>query len=192
MNSIFRAVFAAALFCILSACSTPHLPSTPQERPSRESDLETLVILGTNDIHGALAPLKFKSKEKQGITSVEYTAGGAAMLASAVRVLREEYGSRFLWLDAGDEFQGSILSNIEHGAPMVSWFNENGLTAAAVGNHEFDFGINSLKSRMAEAKYPYLAANLWDKASGQRTDLPNTLPHTLVRAGLPKRPVRAT
>src|SRR5262249_22864176 len=35
-----------------------------------------------------------------------------------------------------------------------------GLTAANIANHEFDFGIEILKARESEAKFPFLAANI--------------------------------
>lgn len=145
--------------------------------------LETIAILGTNDLHGTLAPLSLKTREKPGIESVPYQAGGAAMLASTLKKLRSEFGSRLIWLDAGDEFQGSVESNSKFGAPMVSLFNSLQLTAAAVGNHEFDFGVPNLKQRMSEAQYPYLAANIQDAKTGDLAEFPNTLPHLIVTAG---------
>ena len=77
-------------------------------------------------------------------------------------------GGEALLIDAGDEFQGTLLSNQFHGRPVVDAFNEMGVAAAALGNHEFDFGIPVLLDRMKEARYPMLAANIFDKATRQR------------------------
>lgn len=137
---------------------------------------ETLVILGTNDIHGALAPLEYKSREDDPSNAVEYTRGGAAVFAAHVKALRQEFGDRLLWLDAGDQFQGSLESNLDQGASVTRFFSELGLAAASVGNHEFDFGRDALQARIAEAKYPYLAANIVPP-------LPGTRPHILINAG---------
>ncbi len=152
------------------------------DRPTREifgKDVETIAIFGTNDIHGNLAPLELKSREADGVTPQNYQAGGVATLASYVNIVRQEFGAAFLWLDAGDEFQGSIESNLAQGAPMVDFFNTSRLNAAAVGNHEFDYGpdssatgestdrLGALKSRIRQAKYPYLSANIFDKSSQQ-------------------------
>lgn len=160
-------------------------------------NLETIVLLGTNDIHGALAPEKLKTKDP---TPIEYEKGGAVYFASQVRVLRKQYGDHLLLLDAGDQFQGSIDSNLEEGRPMVRFFNELGFAAAAVGNHEFDFGPagslgsnaapstmrdvrGTLKARISEASYPYLAANIYDQKTGTFPGVPGTKPSAIIIAG---------
>ena len=180
----FLTVSSLALL-ILASCSSATRTPGPGDAVVQEPDhgLETVAILGTNDIHGTLAPLELKTREKPGVTPIEYTAGGAAIFASYLKQLRSEFGSRLIWLDAGDQFQGSIESNSNLGAPMVALFNHLKLTAAAVGNHEFDFGVAVLKKRMSEAQYPYLAANIQDAATGELAQFPNTLPHQIVTAG---------
>ncbi len=154
-------------FVLLSACSTPtHSPNTaisdllpplnptvefptsdiePQDSPSDSKHLETIVILGTNDIHGTLTPSTLKSREAPGVTPVAYESGGATMISAYIKKLKSEYQDRLIWLDGGDQFQGSIESNTETGKPMVDFFNASGLTASAVGNHEFDFSLPVLK-----------------------------------------------
>jgi 5'-nucleotidase len=189
-----------ALFLVLAflptGCSTPSGPRLPEDLVARKEDqnLETIVIAGINDIHGALAPQKAVSREEAGTPGTPYTQGGAALFGAHVRVLREQFGDRFLLLDGGDCFQGSIDSNSEEGAPMVRLYNQLGVTAAAVGNHEFDFGpvgpegtpgdpLGALKARMSEARYPYVAANLLDRETRKLAPLPNLHPTTLVQAG---------
>ncbi|MBY0471367.1 bifunctional metallophosphatase/5'-nucleotidase [bacterium] len=162
-----------------------------QPAPVLKQDLETITILGLNDLHGALAPLKLKTRERAGVTPVDYERGGAAMLASYVKTLRAEHGSRLLILDAGDEMQGSLESNLLHGSPVVQFFNSIGLQGAAIGNHEFDFGpvengldpLGTLKARAKEAKYPFLSANLISKKTGERPDISNTAPSVLLDVG---------
>jgi 5'-nucleotidase len=167
---------------LLFACSTGQksADTTPTEP---KSGLETIAILGTNDIHGTLSPMKFKTREVGNTPSIAYEAAGGAVLSSYVQTLKSEFEDRFIWLDAGDEFQGSLESNLVHGASMVQFFNQTQLTAAAIGNHEFDFGIPVLTSRMEEAKYPYLAANITDKKTEQLASFPNTLPHYMITVG---------
>jgi 5'-nucleotidase len=157
--------------------------SRTEARAASTHHIETVAILGTNDIHGTLAPVTLKTRETDGSTPVVYQAGGVATLASYVKILKAEFGDRFIWLDAGDEFQGALESNLQFGAPMVQFFNKNGLDAAAIGNHEFDFGLNILKKRTREANYPYLAANVREKETGALISLPNTNPHTVISAG---------
>ncbi|MBS2026084.1 MAG: bifunctional metallophosphatase/5'-nucleotidase, partial [Deltaproteobacteria bacterium] len=53
---------------------------------------------------------------------------------------------------------------------VVDVYNQIGVDAAAVGNHEFDFGMPVLKQRMADAKFPFLTANVFLKGTKTRPD----------------------
>jgi 5'-nucleotidase len=141
--------------------------------------LETIAILGTNDFHGTLDALDLKTRETDGSAPVSYRAAGVAAMAAYVAELRKEFGPSMLWLDGGDEFQGSVESNLAQGAPMVDFLNATGVNASAVGNHEFDYGpshdpgadpqdrLGALKARFAQAHFPYLGANIRDKQTGE-------------------------
>src|SRR5690606_21592875 len=72
------------------------------------------------------------------------------------------------WFDAGDQMQGTLASNLVHGRSVVETFNAMGLAAAAVGNHDLDWSVDTLRARMADAAYPWLAANVFDSATGSR------------------------
>ncbi len=175
---------------LLFGCQTSH-PIAEGQEPTRweaptriqspPSSLETVAILGTNDLHGNLAPIQMKTDD--GRTPTSYEAGGAAILSTYIDILRSEFGDHLLWLDAGDEFQGTLESNPSGGSSVVQFFNFQKLTAAAIGNHEFDFGLASLKERMQEAQYPFLAANILDAKTGKRSEFPNTFPKLMVSAG---------
>jgi 5'-nucleotidase len=195
---VLAPIFTFALLTLGAGCSTTSSTSGHsseiEHSPTSSADVETITIMGTNDIHGAIAPMELKSRETQGVAPIHYEAGGAAYLASYVKRLRSELGDRLLWLDGGDEFQGTIESNLNHGQAMVKFFNAAGLNAAAIGNHEFDFGaepanasntdrLSALKNRMKEANYPYLASNIFDRANGQLESFPNTYPSKLFQAG---------
>lgn len=173
------AFFAVA---ILSGCTTVTDP--PKAR------LERVVILATNDVHGGLVPQTRNTADE---APVSYETGGAVNLAGYVNALREEFGSELVWLDGGDEFQGTLESNVVEGASVVRFFNHAGLIAAAVGNHEFDFGPvgeddsrgdlrGALKSRMREARYTFLSANTVEKSTG-KSPFPDAPPSILIPAG---------
>lgn len=176
-------VLGIFLLSLWSCSSQPQKANGDNDGSNPSRGTETIAIIGTNDIHGGLAPFLLKTREKKSSHSVSYEAGGAAVLASYINILRSEFREHMIWLDGGDQFQGSIESNLEQGSPMVQFFNAAGLTASAIGNHEFDFGLPALKSRMNEAHYPYLAANINDKATGKLASFPNTFPHLLLNAG---------
>jgi 2',3'-cyclic-nucleotide 2'-phosphodiesterase/3'-nucleotidase/5'-nucleotidase len=133
-----------------------------------------LRIISTNDLHGALEPRPDASGRMR---------GGAAYLATAIARAKEGCVSpacEVILLDGGDEFQGTPASNLAFGRPIVQLFNELGYAAGAVGNHEFDWGQDSLRARMRDARYALLAANVRDE---QGRDVPWIRDDTLVTRG---------
>jgi 5'-nucleotidase len=139
----------------------------------------TLSIVGTSDLHGHIAALPWFSGYLRNLRSAR--APGAVIL-----------------LDAGDMFQGTLESNLAEGAPVVDAYNALGYSAAAIGNHEFDFGPEgpepapaqpgddprgALKARAAQARFPFLAANLFDRTSRRPVAWPNVAPSVLIDAG---------
>ena len=131
-------------------------------------------ILATNDFHGALEP----RRDSRGVLR-----GGAAVLAAEIAKARAECrapGCTTILLDGGDQFQGTPASNMGYGRPVVTLFNRLGRTASALGNHEFDWGQDTLRARMREARYPFLAANVTDTAG---RDIPWIPDDTLLTIG---------
>jgi 5'-nucleotidase len=151
-----------------------------------EPTVVTLSVVGTTDLHGF-------AFERSG-------RGGLALLGGFVRNLRAARaadGGAVLLIDAGDTYQGGIESNLSEGAVVVDAYNALGYAAAAIGNHEFDFGAvdvagrrrsagddprGALKAIAARAEYPVLAANLVDEATGRLVNWPNVRPSVLVNA----------
>jgi 5'-nucleotidase len=184
---------ARLLVCFLVACSHPAAP--PPAAPAAASTLApaggapaggargargatTLSIIGTNDLHGALDRLPV-----------------FAGFVANVRAARAADGGGVLLVDGGDMFQGTLESNLAEGADVVRAYNYLGYAAAAVGNHEFDYGPEgpaviaasreddprgALKARAREARYPFVVSNIFDTASGQRIAWPNMPAATVV------------
>jgi 5'-nucleotidase len=140
----------------------------------------TLTLIGTSDTHGQVDRLATLAGFVENVRNVRAQDGGAVLL-----------------VDAGDLFQGTLESNLAEGAPVIAAFNEMRYDAAALGNHEFDFGPvgpavtvqhegedprGALKLRATEAHFPILAANLIDAKTKQRVDWPNFQPTTIVHA----------
>lgn len=155
---------------LLAACATAPAP-TPAPR-ARE-----LLVVATNDFHGALEPTRRQTPEGQ-----EVELGGIARFAGYLQALRRQ--APVVLVDAGDMWQGTLVSNLGEGAAVVELYNALGYDAAALGNHEFDFGpvgparsatspdenpFGALEARAAEARFPFLAANLFDEAGGRPT-----------------------
>ncbi|HUQ99832.1 MAG TPA: 5'-nucleotidase C-terminal domain-containing protein [Gemmatimonadaceae bacterium] len=112
-----------------------------------------LRIIATNDFHGALEP----RPDANGVTR-----GGAAFVAAAIDRARNECTPSCvtLLLDGGDMMQGTPASNLAFGRPVIDYYNRMGYAAAALGNHEFDWGVDSLRARMRQARYEILGANV--------------------------------
>jgi len=133
-----------------------------------------LRILATNDFHGALE----SRRDGRGINR-----GGAAALATEITRARAECVAPScvsLLLDGGDEFQGTPVSNLAYGRPVVEVFNRLGRVASALGNHDLDWGQDTLRARMRDARYAILGANVVDDAGN---DVPWIPDDTLVIVG---------
>ncbi len=134
----------------------------PRAVAAAPRDTVLLRILATNDLHGQVDPRVWS-------WSNERPLGGLATLKTLMDSLANSCaGCPVIRLDGGDEFQGTLASNITYGRPVVEGFNRMGIQAAVVGNHDLDWGVDSLQRRIAESKYPWLAVNILDSATGRR------------------------
>ncbi len=122
-----------------------------------DDETSTITILYTNDEHGWI--------EKS-----EYTDGAANMMG----LWRENEGyngdDRYLILSGGDNWTGPAISTWFEGESTVEVMNAMEYDASAIGNHEFDFKVNGLYNRIEQAEFPYLSANIREKASGEIPD----------------------
>ena len=91
--------------------------------------------------------------------------GGLARVATLVRELRGQ-SPHTLFALAGDTLSPSLLSTLRRGAQMIEGWNAVGLDVATFGNHEFDFGADVLALRVRESHFPWLSANVLDRATG--------------------------
>ena len=145
------------LCALLAACASA------QGTPHSAEPVHKLMVVGINDTHGGLLPSPAPRWVSEGTRS---EIGGADWFAGYLNAMRAE--EDVVVLDAGDEFQGSLISNQFQGASVTEVYNALGVTAGALGNHEFDFGIQVLRDRIAQARYPILAANVFVKGTRQR------------------------
>lgn len=141
----------SSLLCIVVILALM-LPAAASAQPASFPAVPvTFTVLHTNDIHGNM---EFQSG---GSTSNP----GLARLAKVVNDTRTSVGAaNVLVVDAGDEMQGSLLSNLKKGEPMIAVLNAIGYNVATFGNHEFDWGQDTLVARTTQAAYPYVSANI--------------------------------
>ncbi|MBI5711092.1 MAG: 5'-nucleotidase C-terminal domain-containing protein [Candidatus Eisenbacteria bacterium] len=116
----------------------------------------TLRVLETTDFHGAILP---NARERRSNRPI----GGSAVLAAHVARLRAENPEGTLLVDGGDCWQGTMISNIQFGRPVVEQMNAMGYVAQAIGNHDFDWTVDTLRARIREMRFAALGANLVER-----------------------------
>lgn len=121
----------------------------------------TIVLLHTNDLHGHLTSWQGWEGELEG-----KRIGGFDRLVSAVARTRRQVGENVLLLDAGDLIGDTMLADLTKGESLITALNHLKYDALTFGNHEPDFGTAVLRERMAQADFPFVAANLVDRKSG--------------------------
>ncbi len=136
-------------------------------------DRAMLRILGINDFHGAL--LAERSPALHG------GVPGAVSLQATMDSVASACDCPSLRLDAGGHLRGSSLSSLVRGRSTVEIFNRLGVTASVPGPRDFGWSLDTLRQRMAEAKYTWLAANITDSATGRRPAWAE--PYLIVQAG---------
>ena len=137
-------------------------PRVAAGRPRRGvNDSVFLRLLTMNDFHGQLEGRTYD-------WSANRVVGGAAVLKAHFDSAARACNCPSIRLDAGDEMQGTLLSNLAYGKATIAALGALGLDAAAIGNHEFDWSVDSLRARIGEARYPMLAANILDSATMRR------------------------
>ena len=143
------------------AVATPAAPTTEAATPttaesaeaketpvgSPKSEEKDTVILHTNDVHGRIV-------EEKGVL-------GDAKLATVIEQERAKSNQTTLVVDAGDAFQGLPISNSTKGEARAEILNQMQYDAMAVGNHEFNFGLDEAKKYKEILKFPLLSSNTY-------------------------------
>ncbi|HYP50458.1 MAG TPA: metallophosphoesterase, partial [Pyrinomonadaceae bacterium] len=92
--------------------------------------------------------------------------GGLARLLTLKKQAVKE-NPNTLFLMGGDTISPSVESITYKGSQMIDAWNTVGIDYAVLGNHEFDFGPDTLRQRMSESKFVWLGANVLDKTTGK-------------------------
>ncbi len=119
--------------------------------PAEESTTRTVSIFHTTDLHGHIVPTRT-------YTGTE-NVGGLARCATCIRQWRRESPDSLL-LDIGDVYQGTAESLVNNGNLMIGLFNRIGYDAWTLGNHDFDWGRETVEAALAVSKCGVLTGNL--------------------------------
>lgn len=124
---------------LLAVAMVMSLAVTASAEETAESMEGDIVILHTNDVHGAIS--------------------GYAKVA-ALKDAYEARGAYVLLMDAGDFIQGDPTVSVSEGATAVELMNLAGYDVATLGNHEFDYGYENLKTLAEAAEFPIVSLNV--------------------------------
>lgn len=126
-----------------------------------------LVVLHTNDMHGQILPRKATWLDQDDPPSI----GGLPRVAAYVTRARREFardGLGAIVVDAGDWYQGTPEGALDRGLECVRAIAHIGYDAAALGNHEFDHGLDNLRRLLDQAQPPAICCNLRVPTNGER------------------------
>jgi len=124
----------------------------------------TLHVLHTNDLHSRIESVnKYDSNCNAEGEAKGECFGGVARVATKITALRDEIraaGGNVIVLDAGDQFQGSLMYTTYKGAVEAEMMEKIGYDVMAVGNHEFDDGPDGLRAFTNTVSFPVISGNL--------------------------------
>ncbi len=160
---VFIAVF-------MSACGTPtqspvsDAVSSDENLSADNTPKNAVTILYTNDVHAYID--NDSDKENPGISYAELAQ------------MKKDLGENVLLVDAGDHIQGAVYGAMDQGQSVLE-IMDGIYDLSAVGNHEFDYGIERMLSITANSKYPYISCNFVHKET-EKTVLE---PHIMMTVG---------
>ncbi|WP_294430206.1 5'-nucleotidase C-terminal domain-containing protein [uncultured Treponema sp.] len=155
MKKLIAFLTAALLAAGVFAQKIPSYGTTNSASQFLENGKSKYVsIFAVNDIHGTIE---------------EDLAGknpGGAKLSEVIKELKLA-NPESIFVSAGDNYQGSALSNLSQGKIMSDFFKKVGLVTSAIGNHEFDWGDDLFAKWEADGGFNFVACNLIDKRTGK-------------------------
>lgn len=168
MKKIVKIILTFLFVFILISCN--------EEKVDKNGKMENVINIYTlNDFHGAI----FENKSAGEI--------GLSKIGNFLKTVKEKQPNNTVILSAGDMFQGAAVSAMTRGKVVVDIMNYIGFDAMALGNHEFDWGINDIiryhdgDEENGEANFPFLGANIYHEPSEAFVDWAE--PYTVIERG---------
>lgn len=149
-TSVKRVGYLALILIIFSFFSCG---KNPQPAPKPGSKVH-ITVLYTNDEHGWMEP------------TTTY-AGAPGLTYQWKNTEGYDASDNYLILSGGDMWSGPSISTWFRGKSMVQVMNAMGYDASAIGNHEFDFTVDTLYQRLSEMHFPLLAANIVETSTSK-------------------------
>lgn len=182
-----------AAVALAGATSTPASAQEAQadRQASKGPRTYAFTVMGTTDLHGNVFNWDYFTDKE--FDDKAHNDVGLAKISTLVNQVRSEKGRcNTLMIDAGDTIQGTQLSyyyakvdpiTARRGPvhPMAQAMNAIGYDAAALGNHEFNYGIPVLRKFEEQCDFPLLGANALDA----KTLRPAFAPYSMHRLRTP-------
>src|ERR1700682_5959755 len=143
----------------LASLATALIGCAPAQSP-RGTEPVDLVIATTTDVHGRVTAWDYYANKPD-------TVRGLTRAASIVDSVRAANPGRVILLDAGDLLQGNPLAYVaakistSRVNPIIAAMNAMHYDAAAIGNHEYNYGVPYLDTAVKQATFPWLSANTY-------------------------------
>ncbi|MFF1683418.1 bifunctional metallophosphatase/5'-nucleotidase [Streptomyces sp. NPDC058256] len=167
-----KSAVTGAGVALAGAVAAPAATAAEAKKGGKPVKRYSLTVMGTTDLHGHVFNWDyFKDAEYKDTAG---NAQGLARISTLVNAVRKEKGrGNTLLLDAGDTIQGTPLTyyyakvdpiTAKGGPvhPMAQAMNAIGYDAVALGNHEFNYGIETLRKFEEQCRFPLLGANALD------------------------------
>ena len=128
-----------------------------------------ITVIGTSDMHGNIWGYSYEDNS-------ETANNGMARLYTYIESVRAENPNTLL-IDAGDDIQGTIMTDDlyndtpDEPHPVITTMNYMGYDAMTLGNHEFNWGVDTATRILSQADFPILAANVIDSNGNYATGL---------------------
>ncbi|MYS88179.1 MULTISPECIES: bifunctional metallophosphatase/5'-nucleotidase [Streptomyces] len=167
-----KSAVTGAGVALAGAVGAPGAQAAEAHGAGRGAKRYAFTVLGTTDLHGNVFNWDYFTDKE--FDDKDHNDVGLAKVSTLVNRVRAEKGRRnTLLIDAGDTIQGTQLSyyyakvdpiTAEGGPvhPMAQAMNAMGYDAAALGNHEFNYGIPVLRKFQQQCRFPLLGANALD------------------------------
>ncbi|MEW2394829.1 5'-nucleotidase C-terminal domain-containing protein [Streptomyces sp. NPDC046862] len=186
-----KSAVTGAGVALTGAVATPSAQAAEERGAGRRPKRYAFTVLGTTDLHGNVFNWDYFTDKE--FDDKAHNDVGLAKISTLVNQVRAEKGRRnTLLIDAGDTIQGTQLSyyyakvdpiTAKGGPvhPMAQAMNAIGYDAAALGNHEFNYGIPVLRKFEEQCRFPLLGANALDA----KTLRPAFAPYSMHRLRTP-------
>ena len=183
--------------------------ATPQPAPAQPAAPITVKLIAFNDFHGQLMPptrgTSLPNVDAPDGEKVVLSTGGIAWLSTLIAQLKAQ--NPLNAVVAGGDLIGasSLESALFHDEPTIEALSDAGLEFSSVGNHEFDEGTAEIlriqhggcrakqaldscrHGRFKGASFQYLAANVFDRATGKTLFPPYAIKTLKLPSGKPLR-----